>query len=59
MLCCYNRVSNNPYKAHHHPQATPLAKVDDTAIKAVGLTTAGAARAFYRAEDDRTVEVST
>lgn len=58
MLSCYNRVSNNPYKAHHHPQVTPLAKVDDAAIKAVGLTTAGAARDFYRAAEDTTVETS-
>ena len=56
MLSCYNRVSNNPYKAHHHPQVTPLHKVDDAAIKAAGAGTAGSARQFYSAAEDQTVE---
>jgi len=55
LLSCYNRVSNNPYKAHHHPQMTKLDKVGDQRIKAAGSTTAGAARSFYRTEDDATV----
>ena len=58
MLSCYNRVSNNPFKAHHHPQATPLHKVEDAAIKAVGLHTAGNARQFYRPSEDATVEIA-
>jgi hypothetical protein len=36
MICCYNAASNNPYKESHHPRYTPLNKVDDTMIKAVG-----------------------
>lgn len=56
LLCCYNRVSNDPYKEHHHPRATPLHKVDDGAIKRVGLAGIGAGRAFYRAAEDKTVE---
>jgi hypothetical protein len=37
MICCYNAARNNPYKESHHPRYTPLHKVDDTAIKTVGL----------------------
>jgi phytanoyl-CoA dioxygenase PhyH len=58
MLSCYNRVSNNPYKQHHHPQVTPLHKVGDDQIKATGLKTAGAARQFYHASDDTTVQAA-
>lgn len=58
LLCCYNRLSNNPSKEHHHPRATPLHKVDDGAIKRCGLTVAGDAREFYRAETDETIERS-
>jgi hypothetical protein len=36
MICCYNGARNNPYKESHHPRYTPLNKVDDTMIKAVG-----------------------
>jgi len=37
MICCYNARSNDPYKDSHHPRYTPLKKVSDDAIKAVGL----------------------
>jgi hypothetical protein len=36
MICCYNAARNNPYKESHHPRYTPLSKVDDGMIKAVG-----------------------
>jgi hypothetical protein len=36
LICCYNTRENDPYKKHHHPNYTPLKKVDDSAIKAVG-----------------------
>ncbi len=36
-LCCYNAARNSPYKVVRHPQYSPLAKVPDSAIKAVGL----------------------
>ena len=36
LICCYNAARNDPYKDHHHPQYTPLNKVDDDAIKRVG-----------------------
>ena len=36
MICCYNAARNDPYKESHHPRYTPLAKVDDAMIRAVG-----------------------
>ena len=38
LICCYNSARNNPYKDSHHPSYTPLEKVDDHAIKTVGMT---------------------
>ncbi len=37
MICCYNAARNDPYKESHHPRYTPLRKVDDAMIQAVGL----------------------
>jgi ectoine hydroxylase len=37
VLFCYNAARNNPTVEHHHPFYTPLAKVDDAAIKQAGL----------------------
>jgi ectoine hydroxylase len=37
VLMCYNAARNNPYREHHHPFYTPLAKVPDSAIKQAGL----------------------
>ena len=37
VLYCYNAARNDPYVEHHHPGYTPLAKVDDSAIKQAGL----------------------
>lgn len=37
LICCYNTKTNNPFKEHHHPRYTPLSKVEDDAIKKVGL----------------------
>jgi ectoine hydroxylase-related dioxygenase (phytanoyl-CoA dioxygenase family) len=36
LICCYNAARNDPYKYSHHPRYTPLAKVEDEAIRAVG-----------------------
>ena len=36
MIVCYNAARNNPYKASHHPQYTPLTKVADATILEVG-----------------------
>jgi hypothetical protein len=37
MICCYNAKHNDPYEDSHHPRYTPLSKVDDKAIKEVGI----------------------
>ena len=37
LICCYNAARNDPYKEAPHPRYTPLAKVDDRAIKQVGI----------------------
>ena len=37
LICCYNAARNDPYKDSRHPRYTPLEKVDDSAIKAVGV----------------------
>ena len=37
MICCYNARRNDPYKESHHPRYTPLSKVDDSAIREVGV----------------------
>jgi hypothetical protein len=37
MICCFNAKHNDPYKESHHPRYTPLKKVDDDAIKRVGV----------------------
>ena len=37
LICCYNAARNDPYKDSHHPRYTPLKKVDDGAIKQVGV----------------------
>jgi len=57
LLCCYNRASNNPFLAHHHPFYTPLAKLPDASIKAMGLKLNPENRVHYDARDDKTVEL--
>ena len=52
LLCCYNRASNDPYLAHHHPGYTPLATVDDDALLRTGLTMSGRDRVFMDPADD-------
>ena len=37
MICCYNAKSNDPYKDSHHPRYTPLDRLDDSAIKTIGI----------------------
>jgi hypothetical protein len=37
MICCYNSRSNDPYKESHHPRYTPLDRLDDGAIKHIGI----------------------
>ncbi|XP_042208028.1 LOW QUALITY PROTEIN: L-proline trans-4-hydroxylase-like [Homarus americanus] len=31
-IVSFNKRSNNPYKEHHHPQYTPMTKVEDSAL---------------------------
>ena len=37
MICCYNAASNDPFIDYHHPNYTPLEKVDDSKIKEIGI----------------------
>ncbi len=37
VLFCYNAARNNPFIEHHHPQYTPLLKVDDDAVRKAGV----------------------
>lgn len=45
LICCYNAARNDPYKTAQHPNYTPLHKVEDAAIKDVGMRR-------FAAEDD-------
>src|SRR5262245_47721924 len=42
LICCYNARKNSPYKEGRHPQYTPLAVVDDSAIRRAGRETEAA-----------------
>jgi ectoine hydroxylase-related dioxygenase (phytanoyl-CoA dioxygenase family) len=48
VLFCYNAARNNPYLEHHHPQYTPLHKVNDDAIKAAGIKHADSSDDYFR-----------
>ena len=37
LLCCYNLADNNPFIEHHHPNYTPIKKLEDKEIKKAGL----------------------
>ena len=54
LLCCYNTRANDPYKEHHHPRYTPLIKLPDSAIKAVGAKPSAATQSFLAQQKDRT-----
>ena len=53
MICCYNAARNDPYKESHHPRFTPLTKVEDSAVLAVGWRGAAESQAmrFWTKED--------
>ena len=57
LICCYNTRENDPYKKHHHPNYTPLKKVDDSAIKAAGARPAKN-DSFMDPETDRTIRAA-
>ncbi len=48
VLMCYNAARNDPYLEHHHPGYTPLAKVDNGAIKRAGLRLASSEDEFRK-----------
>jgi ectoine hydroxylase len=54
LICCYNTKHNDPYKEHHHPRYTPLTKVADSAIKAIGAKPTEAAQKFLMQDEDDT-----
>ncbi len=54
LLCCYNTRHNDPYKDSHHPHYTPLEKVPDAAIRAIGAKGSESSKAFLDPAVDRT-----
>jgi len=48
VLFCFNAARNNPYLEHHHPQYTPLHKVDDAAVRLAGARIAPEGDALFR-----------
>lgn len=56
LICCYNARSNSPYKDGPHPRYTPLAPVDDGAIKRAGLMRFSADTQFMAASHRPTSE---
>jgi len=48
VLMCYNAARNDPYLEHHHPQYTPLSKVDNGAIKRAGVKLAESSDEFRK-----------
>tara|TARA_R110000850_G_scaffold9033_22_gene33377 strand:+ start:762 stop:1604 length:843 start_codon:yes stop_codon:yes gene_type:complete len=58
MICCYNSAENNPYKESHHPSYTPLKKVADADVLAVGRSEAARSRVEFAdiAGDDRSAK---
>ncbi len=54
LICCYNTRCNNPYKESHHPMYTPLEKLDDSAIKAMGALGSEANKRFLDPQRDKT-----
>ena len=37
LLCCYNLAVNNPSIYYHHPNYTPIKKLEDNQIRKAGL----------------------
>ena len=54
LICCYNTKHNNPYIEHHHPQYTPLDKLQDSAIREIGARPTSAAQKFLAQDEDDT-----
>lgn len=58
VLFCFNAARNNPYVEHHHPQYTPLVKVDDGAIRAAGVRLSSAADGAFATKPIRPAELT-
>jgi ectoine hydroxylase-related dioxygenase (phytanoyl-CoA dioxygenase family) len=54
LICCYNKASNDPYKAHHHPSYTPLVRIADEDVLAAG--TGRGERSYMVVGEDRTTD---
>jgi ectoine hydroxylase-related dioxygenase (phytanoyl-CoA dioxygenase family) len=54
LICCYNTRGNQPYKESHHPMYTPLIKLDDREIKAMGAKGSETAKRFLDPKRDKT-----
>lgn len=54
LICCYNTKHNDPYKPHHHPGYTPLEKVSDSAIQAIGAKPSETGQRFLKQDEDDT-----
>ena len=58
LICCYNARQNNPYRESHHPNYTPIEKLDNSAIKAMGARGSETSKAFLEAKRDKTQGVT-
>jgi ectoine hydroxylase-related dioxygenase (phytanoyl-CoA dioxygenase family) len=58
VLFCYNAARNNPYLEHHHPQYTPLHKVDDDAVRQAGVRVAPEGSGHFRKQSANPPELT-
>ena len=59
LICCYNKASNDPYKASHHPNYTKLEKVDDSMVKTIGARGSSSDQnSFLNPKNDRTISTA-
>ncbi|HQX58948.1 MAG: phytanoyl-CoA dioxygenase family protein [Rhodoferax sp.] len=58
VLFCFNAARNNPYVEHHHPQYTPLRKVDDAAVRAAGARVSSATDGGFATKAVRPAELT-
>ncbi len=58
VLFCYNAARNNPYLEHHHPQYTPLHKVDDEAVRRAGVKLAPEGSEHFRKKSSNPPELT-
>ncbi|KAK8739688.1 hypothetical protein OTU49_003149 [Cherax quadricarinatus] len=54
-IVAFNKRSNNPYKQHHHPQYTPLKKVEDSALLQCEVVEDLDDKWFMKPEEDHSV----